>query len=208
MSSKSNIRALLFATLIFTLACGFQSVAQAGGPKDHSGGFFLRLSAGGGYADTKLEDETASIKISGGGADVNLAIGAVVANNLAIHATLFGWGVSDPDVELAAEGTTLDSFTASGDVLLSAIGGGLTYYIMPINIYLSGSVGVASIDFDGAETDSGVAMDLTIGKEWWVGNSWGLGVAGAFGYHSISDGDVDLKWEGSGVGLRFTATMN
>lgn len=207
MSSKLNIQTLLVATLIFTLACGFQSVAQAGGSRDHSGGFFLRLSAGGGYAETKLSDNTGSVKVSSGGGDVNLAIGAVVGSNLAIHGTIFGWAISDPDLELTI-GDASETLPTSGDVIMSAVGGGLTYYLMPANVYLSGSIGLASIDFDGESTDSGFAIDTTIGKEWWVGNSWALGLAGAFGYHSVSDPDLDLNWKGPSFGLRFSATMN
>src|SRR5262245_65282887 len=43
-------------------------------------------------------------------------------------------------------------------------------------------------------TDYGVVLDLSLGKEWWVGNSWGLGFNGGFNYHSIPDKQIDANW--------------
>jgi hypothetical protein len=33
-------------------------------------------------------------------------------------------------------------------------------------------------------SDTGFALDATVGKEWWVGDNWGLGFAGDFTYLS------------------------
>ena len=192
--------------LALILSLVVPSVALAGEPRTHDG-FFLRLSAGGGYASTSIEDAGAESKLSGTGGDLNLAIGGVVGTNLALHGTLFGWVVSDPDVELEGSG----SGTVDGDVTMSVFGGGVTYYFMPSNIYISPSIGLATLSFDGdveGSSDSGFAIDITLGKEWWVGNSWGLGVAGAFGYHSIPDGGIDENWSGTSFGVRFSATLN
>jgi len=79
---------------------------------------------------------------------------------------------------------------------------------MPANIYLSPTVGLGRLSIDNDHTDIGLVTDLTIGKEWWVGSQWGLGVAGAVGFHSISDGDVDGSWEAVTFAVRFSATTN
>jgi hypothetical protein len=164
------------------------------------------LSGGGGYASTSIEEGPSKLEVSGESGDLHIAIGAVVAPNLAIHGTIFGWILSDPDVEL--DGV---SGVADGDADMTAFGAGLTYYFMPVNLYVSGSVGAGSLtgtgDFDG-ETDTGIAVDLTAGKEWWVGDRWGLGAAAAFEYHSFPDGEIDASWKGPAFALRFTATMN
>ena len=59
-------------------------------PREHDGGFFLRLSAGVGTAKTKVENidiladgNPQDLEFSGTSGDVNFAIGAVVAPNLA-----------------------------------------------------------------------------------------------------------------------------
>jgi hypothetical protein len=180
--------------------------AWAAGIRDHNQGFFLRLSAGGGSASTEL-DLGPNLKMSGGMSDVNIAIGGIVSPNLALHATIFGWVVSDPDVKFVGR-----SAEASGDLDLSALGIGLTYYFMPANFYISGSVGGGSLSLDVStgegETDTGPVLDLTVGKEWWVSDGWGLGAALAVGYHSVPEKDIDENWTGTSFAVRFSATFN
>lgn len=181
--------------------------ALAGEPRTHDG-FFLRLSGGGGGASSTLDVPGLESEFSGGSGDINIAVGAVVATNLALHGTFFGWSVSDPDLDVEGVG----SGEVDGTFSMAAFGGGLTYYFMPVNMYLSGSLGGAQLNFDGSgvegESDTGIAGELILGKEWWVGNSWGLGVAGSYGFHSIPDGDVDENWSGNSWSIRFSATLN
>jgi hypothetical protein len=184
------------------------------GDRAHAGGFFLRLSGGIGAASTELDYSGNKAKIEGGTGDINFAIGGVVAKNLALHGTVWGWITSDPEVTFNSQ-----TGTANGDVDFTAVGIGLTYYFMPVNIYLSGSIGGSYFTIDGSgvsgNTDVGPAIDLTLGKEWWVGTSWGLGVAVSAGVHSVKDGGTDLlgneiteSWQGGSVAVRFTATYN
>ena len=165
--------------------------------RDHEGGFFLRLSAGGGGASTEAKDAGYTFKFSGPAGDVNFAI----------HGTLFGWSITDPDIEFG--GTTGNG---KGDLTLGAFGGGVTYYFMPANLYLSGSLGVGKLEYKqgnlSGRSSSGIVFDATIGKEWWTGDTWGLGVALGLGMHSIPEQGVDDNWAGGSVTVRFTATMN
>ena len=204
MSRRTVVLSLFLASLLAVTSAG---QAIAGAPRTHDG-FFLRLSAGGGSAKTELDVPGQKIEIDGESGDVNIAIGGIVAENLALHGTLFGWATSDPEVEI--EG--LGSGTANGDLGLSAIGVGLTYYFMPVNMYLSGSVGSGKLSIDtplgDADSDRGVVGDLTLGKEWWLGGNWGLGLSGSFGFHSIPDGSVDENWTGNSFALRLSATLN
>jgi hypothetical protein len=188
----------------------WSAVTAANEPRVHDRGFFLRLSAGGGAANTSIDLGPADLEFSGASGDINFAIGAIVSPNLAIHGTIFGWSVSDPDVELGGQTGEAEDVTLS----LSCIGPGITYYIHPANVYLSASVGAAVLtaeeDGDDFETDTGVAADLTVGKEWWVGGKWGLGVAGGINFHSVPSGEPELdeNFSGVGFGVRFSATFN
>ena len=141
-----------------------------GQERDHEDGFFLRLSTGPGFAKTRLNSNNAAMKLSGETADLNFAIGGIISPNLALHATLYGWLVQDPDVEVSGI-----SGKGSGDLDLNAFGVGLTYYFMPVNIYISGSGGLGKLSADGeenvGETKEGPVFDMTVGKEWWVGSS-------------------------------------
>lgn len=198
----STFRRVVLAGSLVALAA--PSLAWAGGPKDHDKGFFLRMLLGGGGAGTELPDS--SFEFSGTGYVFDIAIGGTIAPNLAIHGSYFGWAISDPDVTF---GPLSGSY--SGTLDLSAFGGGVTYYFMPSNIYLCGNIGVATLSSDGdieGESDSGYALEFLAGKEWWVGGKWGLGVAGAFGYHSVPEPDIDDNWSGTNWAILFSATFN
>jgi hypothetical protein len=202
-------------TLVLTLLAAvlmFTNVAWAG-PRDHDGGFFLRMSAGLGGASSEINNLqgplVTDLKFSGAAGDWNFAIGGVVSRNLALHGTFWGWTLTDPEVTL--NGTV---FPGQGSFNMSAFGVGITYYFMPVNIYISPSLGVGVLSVDGGgasgSSDAGFALDVTLGKEWWIGNKWGMGLSGALGYHSIADGgeDVTEKWSGTSFALRFSVTLN
>ncbi len=177
------------------------------GERDHEGGFFLRILAGSGYAQTELGDP-ATMKYFGPCGGFNFAIGGVVSKNFSVHASLLSWLIAGPAVETGESSTDLN-----GDLTLSAVGIGMTYYIMPINIYFSPSVGVGRLILESGgvtgDTERGPVIDLTMGKEWWVGGSWGLGVAGMVGYHSVRESEeIDVDWRGYSIGIRFSATLN
>ena len=181
--------------------------------KDHESGFFLRLAIGGEPASTELSDSFGdSVELSGVGTDIEIAIGGIIAPNLALHGTIWGWVITDPDAEVAVGGSAPMSGELSGDLTLSALGGGLTYYFMPINIYLTGSIGFGSMSIDlggvSGDTDTGLALEAAVGKEWFVSNRWGLGLAVGITYHSFPDPDVDESWSGISIPVRFSATFN
>ena len=67
-------------------------------------------------------------------------------------------------------------------------GGGLKYYLMPINIFASASVlasqlrfgnGSPAGDFYGVDytTQWGTTGSFSVGKEWWLASDLGLGIA-------------------------------
>jgi hypothetical protein len=185
-------------------------------PREHDRGFFLRMSAGLGSArtswDVPANGGAYEWEASGIAGDANFAIGAIVAPNLALHGTLLGWTVSEPDLEIGGLEFNTNDVTLS----LSGFGAGLTYYVHPANVYFSGSICAASLTLEyedegvtvSAESDTGVAFDLTVGKEWWVGARWGLGIAGDLGLHSIPVADADDNMTGMNFGVRFSATFN
>lgn len=203
-----RVRAVIGALSVSTALLMLTVPCHAGGsPRAHDGGFFLRLSGGVGSGETKNEPAGSSggdVKFSGFSGDYNFAIGGIIAENLALHGTIFGWSVSDPDVDFFGNVGSVNDATLT----MAGFGGGITYYIMPANVYLSPSVGFGILSLDDSETDPGFAFDATIGKEWWVGGSWGLGLAGTFGYHSIPDDISNANWKGPSFGLRFSATLN
>src|SRR5262245_38900549 len=181
--------------------------ATAGQPRTHDG-LFLRLSGGVAFANTSIEANNGDeFEVGDMGGHGNFAIGGTIGNNLILHGTLWGWDISDVDLEVNEQ-----EVNTNADVSLGAVGGGLTYYFEPSNIYLSGSIGVGQLSFGDSggleDSDTGLAADVLLGKEWWVGNSWGLGIAGDINYHSMPQDGVDDNWNGLSLGVLFSATLN
>lgn len=196
--------------LLFVLA---PLPACANEPRVHDRGFFLRLSAGVGGAVTRTDildlPRSQELTLSGPAGEGDVAVGAVVGRNLAVHASVFGWSVVDPEVKINDVEGGSEDVTLS----LSAFGPGLTGYFGP-NMYLSAAIGAATLSAERdrvtVESKTGVALQFVLGKEWWVGRRWGLGLAGAVGFHSVpqDDRDQDDNLTGTSLGLRFSATFN
>jgi hypothetical protein len=147
-------------------------LAAVSGPSHH--GFFLRMDLDAGYHDTSGGSTT----VDGPGAGFGISIGGNVADNLALFGTFAGSGSSGESTR-AAHGI---------------LGVGLTYYFMPANVFLSGAVGFAGmritlndVDYD---SDAGFGGRFGVGKEWFVSDSWGLGVAGYFDFAVAKQKDV------------------
>lgn len=182
--------------------------AIAGEPRRHDGGFFLRLAPGGGYTRSAIEEEGDHFALKGTSGSFDVAIGAVVKENLAVHATLGGWGLVDPKVEFNGE----EEVATDTSMIMTMVGAGFTYYFGPSNVYLTASVGASTLSFefegDSEDSDTGVAFDVGLGKEWWVGDRWGLGVSATVGYHSVPPGDAGSNFKGPSFAVRFSATLN
>jgi hypothetical protein len=206
------LRSFLLASLVFVpVQLQGQTVP---GARAHDG-FFLRFLAGGGPGQLVVDDVLGSemtLKSNAGGV-FHFQIGGAVKENLILFADLGGFAMTDPDLEYA--GSTASSNDL--DVTASGIGGGVSYYFMPANVYVSGSVlaSVNSMTFDGEDSESewGPSLFLSVGKEWWVGNRWGLGVAALLELGRTKDKRDPTTSEQPDIttrmfGLAFSATMN
>jgi hypothetical protein len=201
-SSHRRAHARASIVLCAVACCVGVLPAAAAEPRSHDGGFFLRLGGGGGPAQTS----NTGVDLSGMGGDFAVAIGLVARPNFAVHANLFGWMIENPDVEFEGASGEIDT-----KLDLSVLGGGFTYWFGNSNAYVSPAVGIATVSADGpdlnGESDSGVAIDVMAGKEWWLSNRWGLGVAAGGGYHNVPDGDGG-EFSGWNGALRVSATFN
>ena len=56
---------------------------------------------------------------------------------------------------------------------------------------------------------SGTALELMVGKEWWVSANWGMGIAGEFVGASMTDKNTPgLTWSASSLSVLLSATYN
>jgi len=92
---------------------------------------------------------------------------------------------------------------------------GLTRYFMPQNIYVSTSLGFKQMGvrygniFSEA---SGLGLQASVGKEWWVSKNWGLGLALNLSYDYFwatrSGYPTITPMHAFAIGLSFSATYN
>lgn len=212
LRSTSGVK---FVFALVGLTCLAASAARAGEPQEHDK-FFLRAAVGICAGNAKLESSGFEAKLDHPGMDVNVAAGYVVIPNLAVHGTLWGWGLNDPEVKISGQfGGT--SFSNHGIFEMIAFGGGATYYVMPLNAYVSSSIGMGSFtgsdQLDGT-SKYGFAVDVSAGKEWWVNADWGAGAALSYSHVSADDNNLGPPnvphgtLTGTSWALRFSATFN
>jgi hypothetical protein len=178
------------------------------GRHEHDG-FYLRLQLGGGYTQASLAGEDFAIK--GGGVGINAEFGGAVARNFILYGKLYGTSAPNPDIEVGD--ITVEGQDDDVSQNIGALGGGITYYIMPANVYLTGGLSFAqlSISDDGdtvAETDLGGALHLGLGKEWWVSDDWGLGIGAELAVGRVPEKNDAERWNIVNAMLFFSATFN
>jgi hypothetical protein len=178
-------------------------------------GFFMRFNAGFGFMSASETYAGATDTYSGGGVTLAAAFGGVVAPNLVIFGELLATTILDPDYRVSGiPGSTALNGT---DMSMGSIGPGIAYYFMPINLYLSGTLTFTKISFSDStprnasgDTNVGIGLSMMVGKEWWVGWDWGIGVAGRLQIASMRDypEGYDARMGATVFSILFSATFN
>jgi len=180
------------------------------GYRDHTG-FFSHVDIGPGWATSQAKYRgIGSVENTGLGTSWHIAIGGSVMPRLAVHFS--GFSFDTYGGEQTIRGTSQRGY--DGDISSTALGAGVTYYL-PMNLYFSGSAGLA---FSGIvnpagyrrNLNAGLAARAAVGYEFWIGAYWGLGVAGQVQYLRAKDDDYPDEpiWQGLVFGPAFTATSN
>ena len=184
-------------------------------------GLMLRLAIGfgGGWARREVNLDTFELlggdgttKLSGGGVTLSADLGGAVVENLIIHGRLALFGLGDPKITRHDVRLGSDDKNGVGSVLVAPA---ITYYIMPINLYLTGAIGLAATSAMIVQEDDqdshgawGFGLNFDVGKEWWVNDDWGLGAAARFWYANGKNtiDHIDTKYSLTAMGVLFTAT--
>jgi len=175
-------------------------------------GFFFRPDAGFGYLTSHESTSAGDLKVSGFASMGGGSVGGALTENLILGVHLSNALVSNPAFSLS--GTSRNNQDA--EVGMLGIGPELTYYFMPNNVYLSGTVAITRMtlsktDGSNSGTDWGVGTRVALGKEWWVSDHWGLGLVGHVSYSANNDpastggGNLMSSWA---FGAAFSATYN
>ncbi len=210
-------------------------------------GIYLRLAVGPGFSYFSTSYPNHSFSLMGPSVVPELMAGMTPIENLEVTMGLIGTIMVEPELDFSAydKSATVDF----NHLTALAFAAGVTYYIMPINMFVGTSLGFSymklGLNDDGMEVAAestfldpagetrqdtamayeaigrhrlGLAYQAMIGKEWWVGNNSGLGIALDYQLYyypkSHSDETADqigasgVSWLGHTASLKITATYN
>lgn len=177
-------------------------------------GFYMRLAGGAGYLNTSASYAGQSATYSGFAGSFAAAFGGTIAPNMIVYGEISGMSARNPNYSSGGTSETASGYTLS----MINFGPGLAYYLQPMNVYFSGTVGFGYFNLarnddnyygdedDGEDSDLGFGFSTMMGKEWWVTADWGFGVAGQFQLATAKYYETRLT--GYGFALMFTATYN
>jgi len=179
---------LVFAAMMVSLAFAKSE------PFTHDG-FYFSITSGLGYGSINQDvgNGLATIESKGVQAETSFKIGAAIVHGLIIHAT---FAMNQLYSDLVATSKYGDEESLSHDGFnIFLFGGGATFYIPGnTNIFLSASAGASDYSIslgnksaDYLNLDPGFGFTAMIGKEWWIHEELGLGIA--FSYtHTSAEG--------------------
>jgi len=153
-------------------------------------GTYVRLFLGGGRLAMSESSGGNTLKVSGGGWSFGVAVGGAPVENLIIYGEFYFMNADDPSVEVNGAPSSGNGFS----LVEGGLGPGIAYYIQPVNIYLSATVGASKVQIQDSSNQDvlasskwGLGASVMLGKEFWVSDNWGLGAALQFHYGSMPD---------------------
>jgi len=177
-------------------------------------GFFFRADLGFGYLSTSavvpVDGGRMRASISGFAVSFGVTAGGAIAENLILAGEAWISSVDSPT--FTSGGQSFRSDNASLD--LFGIGLQLTYWFMPANAYLSVTPSFSTLGTTEGnvttEAQPGFGLKVALGKEWWIGGHWGLGVAGQFFFGANADAGAPgpVTWTTLGGSVAITGTYN
>jgi hypothetical protein len=170
-------------------------------------GLFLRIFAGYGKVTASESSGYGTDSYEKLGPTISTAVGGTIAHNLILYGEFLMTGL--------ANASETGGSSSGRDFVVYSFGPGVAYYFEPINLYVSGTLALAKLDFIDRypDTDMGYAGSFTVGKEWWVSRDWGLGIAGQFNMASMKHYQVsyevsEAQMHVTTLSVLFSATYN
>lgn len=205
--------------ILFALAFPAQAQTPAERGQHEHDGFMFRAALGAGYASGTWDavaidtfGNTGELNLAGAAGFFSVDVGGSIAGSLVLHARLSDVSVVSPTVSV--DGTEMGDLSKNASLTFYLFGPAATYYVMPANVYFTLALGLGEAAVDTGAGDSGASgegfgLEVDVGKEWWVGDNWGVGAAARFSFASLpydlADGS-STHLGGLGFGVLFSAT--
>ena len=198
------MKPLIWSCAGLCLAAAVAASAQEQEQSHRHAGGFLRPDLGVGYIAMKTSDDAS---LSGLAETFGFAAGVSISENniLALH--VWEAVVRNPSMSMGGS-----SASGNSTATLLAIGPEYTAYTKD-NFFFSISpaltrIAVETNGMSGA-TNWGLGMRASLGKEWWAGEHWGLGVVGQLSLSLNEDsGQNAPTWTAWATTVAFSATYN
>lgn len=165
-------------------------------------GFYLRMTAGPGYAWASAPETAQLENVSVGAWTGNVSVhpGYMLSPGFAIHGDIFISGTIDYRVTSESNAPEYESVTRA--ITSQTFGAGLTYHSMPVDIYLSAGAGVSvaqavqwhysettgnegTISSRAASTEPGFGAHGSLGKFWALSKAWAIGGSVNYNFQSF-----------------------
>ena len=176
-------------------------------------GFLFRAELGFGFMSTSatvpVEGGVTRGFIEGPAATFAMSAGWSILENLSLAAEAWMISAYSPIFGSAGQSIRIDD----SSVDLFGMGLQVTYYLMPVNVYLSVTPSISTLSTTEANvstsTREGFGLKVAAGKEWWIGGHWGIGLSGQFFLGSNPDaGAAGVIWTTMGGAVAVSATYN
>jgi hypothetical protein len=175
-------------------------------------GLFLRLAGGLGYLSASENVSGGSLNYSGVGFTLSGALGGAIAPNLILYGEILGTSVVNAEQSYAGVSQGLSGL----DVVMYGFGPGIAYYIEPVNVYLSATLTFSKISFSDTysdyylttDTNLGLGGSFSVGKEWWIAQRLGLGIAGQLHVASMTDPYYNAHMTATALSVLCSLTFN
>jgi hypothetical protein len=180
-------------------------------------GTFVRLFIGGGRLAMSGSSGGLDLGVHGAALSTGVSVGGAIVENLIVYGEFFFLDAQDPTLTINGQGGATNGIA----MVMVGIGPGLAYYFQPINIYLAATVAASKLQLQDtnqtgggnqviASTRWGYGLNTMVGKEFWVSDNWGLGVALQFNYGNMQDnGDASApRIKSNAFSLLFSSTFN
>ena len=144
-----------------------------------------------------------------------LSVGGVVIPNLAIHGGL------DFAVIGNLRGVDDDDNNESPHSNYSHLSLGLTYYIMPANIYIAYDIrsllygyryrnvdDKGRVTSEGIQKSDGLGYRFVVGKEWFVNSNYGIGIALSYSHTPTKHEDKNVEYPAAGCSICDSSESN
>lgn len=184
--------------------------AQRGGPdpandRTHRG-FHLSLGLGPVYghihdkasgAISPGVNGNAEVRYKGTGVGLDLRVGGAVKDNLVLTFDMVSRAITSPQISYGG-----NDYNTSDDLTIGEVtyGAGVTYFLMPANISLGGTLGVGNYvltvtgeNSSTLRTDYGFSGVLRAGKTWWLGRAVNMGAGVSYSFTQATNNEKDLK---------------